>query len=742
MFAINGYYFGYCLLTVIINYIGERNMASNFRGSSTRRTCGALAALVCVSTPAWSQQSPEQSDVGAERSGVEEVLVMGSRLPSELNSMPISVNVIGQEEITKQLAVTQDLQAILAQLVPGLSLSNQATINTYTSLRGRKPVILVDGVPVTSTLNDVSRELSELDPWTIERIEVVRGSSALYGNSAGAGFINYITKRGRPGDTGFFAEGGVSFSLTHAGDSAQPSIRVGASGGNDKLDYLAQGYFSESNSYFDANGDRIPPQPDGTSDSTFRSFFGKVGGYVGDGRIEASLSLYEQEQKAQYLLVPGSILNGTPTTTVPGGLEPGEAPRRNESLIANVAYVHPDVWGNEFKAQLYYLDTESVFQFARNRFPLTSQPDGQSMNVTKKYGVRLDFKRDFSLFGLENGELLYGLDFLRDDTEAPLTDGRAFGLPQLLESYAGFVQAFARITPRWSVTAGVRHERADLEIGDFQSLFTLRNVTGATLEYDATPVNLGTVFSLTDRWDVFLGYSQGFEVQQFSFLWRDTPADIDLRNSSTKPKPNLIDSYETGLRFGGDDVRAELALFFVESTNGVSYVLNPANPTDASVRRAPDRVWGAELSADWQASERWKLGGSAAWMEGEADNNDDGSYETPLQNRRIPPAKVTGYVEHDLTEKWFVRLQGVWWDGRNEFPASVGLQRFHEGEVTSNFLVDLLSTYELPLGRLSFGVNNLLNDDYYTNYSEGFNRNDTYNKATGATGMIKYEVNF
>jgi iron complex outermembrane receptor protein len=129
-------------------------------------------------------------------------------------------------------------------------------------------------------------------------------------------------------------------------------------------------------------------------------------------------------------------------------------------------------------------------------------------------------------------------------------------------------------------------------------------------------------------------------------------------------------------------------------------------------------------------------------MEGEADNDDDGNYETPLQNRRVPPTKVTGYLERDLTENLFMRLQGIWWDGRNEFPASVGAERFHEGKVTSNFVADLLVTYQLSNGRLSVGINNLFNRDYYTPYSEGFNRNDTYNKATGATATVKYEVNF
>lgn len=711
--------------------MGVRSRVLGLRAESL----GVSVLLAAAAAPAWTQEAAAQE--------VEQITVMGSRLPTEITSMPISVNIINEEELTKQLGVTQDLQAVLAQLVPGLSLSNQATINTYTSLRGRKPVMLVDGVPLTSTLNDVSREMSEIDPWTIDRIEVVRGSSALYGNSAGAGFINYITKRGKSGDTKLFLEAGMGASLTHFGDSSQPSARMGISGGTDNWDYLAEAHYAETNSFFDANGDRIPPQPDGTSDSEFRSFFGKVGTFVGNGRIEASINTHRQEQSAQYQLVPGSVLNGTPTTAVAAGLLPGEKPRSNESLIANVAYLHPDLfWSSDFKAQLYYLDTESVFQFVRNRFPRTSQPDGQSMNVTKKYGVRLDFNRSFAGFGFDQGELLYGLDYLHDDTETPLTDGRAFGLPQKLDSYAAFVQAFAHLTPRWSVTAGVRHERATLEIGDFQSLFTLRNVIGASLDYDATPVNLGTSFEINDEWDVFLGYSQGFEVQQFSFLWRDTPVDIDLRNSSTKPRPNIIDSYETGVRFGNASVKAELAFFFVESTNGVSYTLNPLSPTDASVVRAPDRVKGVELSGDWTLSARWKVGGNAAWMEGEADNNNDGSYETPLQNRRVPPTKVTGYVEHSLTDNWFVRLQGVWWDGRNEFPASVGRERFHEGRVTSGSLFDLLSTYQLSQGRLSLGINNLFNNDYFTNYSEGYNRNDTYNKATGATATVKYEVEF
>jgi len=682
---------------------------------------------------------PPMAVIGAE-SQMEEVVIIGSRLPDSVATMPISVNIVTAEDLDKQAKVSRDLEEMLANLVPGLSLSSQSTINTYTSLRGRKPVFLVDGIPVTSTLNDVSRELRLIDPLVIERIEVVRGSSALFGNSAGAGFINYITKRGESGPPGFTTEVGSAFSLTHFNDSLQPSLRAALSGGSDSVDYLAQVYYEETDSFFDANGDRIPPQPDGLSDSTFRSFFGKLGHSWSAGRVEGTVSYYKHEQDAQYRLVPGSVALRQPTTTVAGGRVPGEEPRSNESLVAGLLLNIDDVLGSSVVAQVYYLDTESVFQFVANRFPLTDMPDGQSANQTTKRGGRLDFHTPLHFFDSSEGVLLWGVDYLHDDTKIPLTDGRDFGIPQTLETVAGFLQAQLQLTPRLSLTAGVRHEESDLEIKDFLSLFTLKTVTGGTLDYSATPINAGAVFSLNETIDLFLGYSQGFEVQQLSFLWRSTPVDVVVGNAD--PDPNLIDSYEAGLRFDTGTVSGSITGFYAENSDGVSFILSPTAPNDATPVRAPDRVYGIEAAADWQINNAWRLGGSAAWMEGDADRNNDGSFETPLQNRRIPPAKVTAYVEYDLNSRWYARLQGIYWGSRNEFPNSVGAQVFHEGEITSGFTMDLMTTYSFSSSEISLGVNNLLNSDYYTNYSEGFNRNDAFNKATGATAVVKYTVNF
>lgn len=704
---------------------------------------GAALKLAIIATLSSAQsvamaQSAEGK--GGAMVGLEEVVVSGSRLPAEVSSMPISINILDERDISRQLDVTDSLQDILANLVPGLSLGSQATIATYMSLRGRKPVFLVDGVPVTSTLNDVARESELIDPAAIERIEVVRGSSALYGNSAGAGFINYITKQGSPGQLAADAELGTAFSLTHTGDSQRPTIRAGASGGSGGFDFLVRGYYEQTNSFFDADGERIPPQPDGLSDSTMRGGFAKLGYSWDDRRLEGSVSYYKHEQEAEYQLVPGNIAEGIPTSTVEGGLQPGEVPRSNESLVANLVLTDQDVMGTSLRAQLYYVDSESVFQFVKNRFPLTDQPDGQSANDTEKLGVRLDLNTPLPSLGAGGGTLLWGLDYINDDTQVPLVDGRDFGIPQELKSYAAFFQLHSQVTERLSLTGGVRFEKADLEIKDFLSLFTLHTVTGGTLEYSTQPLNLGGVFSINDRYDWFFGWSQGFEVQQLSFLWRATPVDVVI--DSQNPKPNIVDSYETGLRYNNGDVRWTAAVFYVENSNGVSLVFNPAIPNDATPVRAPDRVYGAEAEFEWQVSDAIRVGGSAAWLEGEADMNDDGSFETSLQNRRIPPPKVTAFVDWRATERLDLRMQGIYWGSRDEFPNSTTSQRFHEGKINSGGTVDLVGTYAFDSSQLSVGISNLFNRDYYTNYSEGFNRNDAYNKAYGATAFVKYKVWF
>ncbi|MDF1503078.1 SusC/RagA family TonB-linked outer membrane protein [Roseisolibacter sp. H3M3-2] len=83
------------------------------------------------------------------------------------------------------------------------------------------PVVIIDGVRMTSTTNDLAvgtggngpSRLDDLNPDEIENIEVIKGPSAatLYGTEAANGVISITTKKGKAGRTRytFYTENGV-----------------------------------------------------------------------------------------------------------------------------------------------------------------------------------------------------------------------------------------------------------------------------------------------------------------------------------------------------------------------------------------------------------------------------------------------------------------------------------------------------------------------------------------------------
>lgn len=699
--------------------------------------------LVC--SAAVSSAFAQQADPAVAPQPLESVVITGSRLPPSVRTMPQSVQLIDSDEISKQLAVAPNMADILGNLVPGISRSTNTGVNTYTAVRGRKPVFLVDGAPLTSTLNDTAREMNLIDPDVIERIEVIPGSSALYGNSAGAGFINFVTKKGDKGPVNFRTDVGTDVSTTtFSAKSSSPSIRQSISGTLGQFDYRIIGMLKRINDYKDANGNVIPPQlGSGIQNSDVKSALVKLGYSFGKQRIEASLNRYSQVADIEWAVKNGNIRLGEPATAVKAVAAPGQIPEENKSTVGNLVYSNASVFGtrNSFRAQAYYIDTKSWFQYVANRFPrFPEAPNGQTGNVTKKSGARFDVTTPLNTILPFGGSLLWGGDLLRDETTIPLVDGRQFGIPQTLKSVAGFVQVQISPIEDLKLSAGLRREESDVEVGNYLSLFTRAKITGGTLNFATTPKNAGAVYSLTKTVDLYAGFSQGFDIQQTSQNFRAWPVDIDL--SKTKPPANVIDSYEAGVRFRGEGVRASIGAYELKSSKGISYVFNAATPLEPRAVVAPDRVTGFEVVADYTGIEHWALGMTYAKSRGSADLNGDGILETPLQNRRIPPASLTAHVEYELAPGSYVRVQALHSGSRNAFPNTVP-GRFHEGKVNSFSTVDASARLLLRKNiDLTLGVRNLFNRDYFTNYSEGFNTNDNYLKAPGRTVSVRLGVNY
>lgn len=130
---------------------------------------------------------------------MDEIVVQSTRIPTPLDLMTSSVEVITETDIFR--SNLSRLDHILAKEV-GIHMAQTGGANQPSSLylRGAKPhqtLILIDGVKANGQTDLNGYDISSLDLSNIERIEILKGpQSTLYGSDALAGVINIITKTG------------------------------------------------------------------------------------------------------------------------------------------------------------------------------------------------------------------------------------------------------------------------------------------------------------------------------------------------------------------------------------------------------------------------------------------------------------------------------------------------------------------------------------------------------------------
>lgn len=702
------------------------------------------AALCGLASPALISPALAQDAAPADDTAGSDIVVTGSRIADTLRTFPGSSTVVDQARLDQQLSVTNDLGSVLAATVPGLAASSNTAANVTQSLRGRPLRVFIDGIPVSNPLRDGGRDLRLISPNAIQSIEVIRGASALYGQGGAGGIINYVTRRGRASDEWKFRTVlSTGFSTQHFKDSLNPAIEQSASGAIGGFDITFDGRYERTNGQFDADGDRIAPDPNnfgGIADSEIYDVFGKIGYNFGDQRIEGMVNYYRQHQNSDYIPVAGNIAAGIKETAIKGELDPRAMDPVNRNFISSLSYFNNSLLGS-FHAQGYYLKNYSVFSFNAANFGGT-----QSVIRSKKLGLQMDFNTPLAMLGLGDGEILWGADVNRDETEQPLIpqtatpgDGRTYTPPLQQMNYAAFIQLEKPLTEWLTLRAGIRHDIFRMKIDDFVAALTNVHVAGGKLRYNATPVNIGATAKISPAVEVFGGFSQGFSIPDIgSPLRRVSATSLD----GFHPEPQIVNNYELGLRgtiLGS--VNYSAAYFISTAKFGTDFVIDPLNPNDAATLRQKERVHGWEISASGKigAATRWSA--NYAHTEGRTDADHDGKLDTPLSGRRIGPDQFNLMLEHDLATDWTVSAQYNHSGSRNAFPNSP-IGNYYTGRVRPTDRIDLSTRFKVAPFDFSAGVRNLLNADYYSIDSQLLNRNELYSKAEGRTIFIKMGVNY
>jgi iron complex outermembrane receptor protein len=723
----------------------------------TRHLCSFSAKLLmstAISTIAFVAPAKAQDSAGSETVILDQVVVTASRSIETIASIPGSVTVIERQEIEKLEQTSRSLGDLLGKVVPGLAPSSQTYTIDGQTLRGRNILVLIDGVPQNTNRN-VSRDLFTIDTAAVERVEVIRGATAIYGNGATGGVINIITRSPTDGAPRFTTEVGGSASLSHpSADSLGGRVEQTVSGSSGMLDYVFSASAEHRGGFFDAEGDRIAPEPSqgDLSDTNEFNIMGKVGLDLDeDQRVQFMANYFDAQQDTDFAsdpsvaaFPPGSIK----ARAIEGLILDDQA--ATENALFNLDYTHDDLLGSRLHAQAFYRDYFTRF------YPFDGRPFAIWNNIaqtrleSETVGGRVAVETPISALSEKDMTLVWGVDYTRETSEQPAAlydpaafdgsgglvfrkiDDRPFVPPITHDNLGLFAQLEWALGEHVLLRSGVRHERIKAEVDDFVTLGQGNAIAGGSVDYSDTVFNVGAVLYATDQVNLFANFSQGFSLPDLGLGLRGAEPGFSI--SSATLAPLKVDNYEVGIRGDWNRVQASLSGFYSTSDRGVT-----SGGFTTTIIRSPERVYGIEATLDAEITEQWRTGGTFTWLEGENDADRDGDF-VPLNGYRIPPLKLTGYVEFDPMPGWSNRFQ-VLYSGERDRAADAGVG-FGGRPVEDYFVADLISTIDLGGGQLELGVENIFNTQYTPTFSQLLRSgtNTSHLPARGTVLSASYKI--
>lgn len=696
-----------------------------------------IALALVNPTSSFAQDNPEQ------------LVVTATRTPTAVRQVPRSVTVIAAEELREALSISPDLGVVLGRLVPGMNVGLEGRTNAtgQDQLRGRRIQLLIDGVPQDQYFLDFRQEFQSISPEAIERIEVIRGGSAVYGIGATGGIINIITKRPKGSKPAWVSSASLGGQAANR-DSLSWKLGQEALGSKGAFDYYLGAFYESRGSQFDARDERIPTFATLNEADSYNVAI-KLGYDFGNDRyLSLSLNRYNFEQDENF--VPeGGVPGRTPARAVRSivGVDSiatanriGSAPP-TERTIDNIALLYEQgLWKTSLLSTTFYYQRRSEITtsliYATNQ-PAAQRPAGHNEPRQDRHGLRLNIDTPFKLIGPE-GNLVWGADYDYQDFSQPNNVGLRPVSPDIEQKdYAFFAQAKWPLSNQLVLSGGVRFEELRVTIPAFviSETFTNRGrtVQGGTIKFRETLANIGLVYEIGGGRSVFASFAQGFNGGEVLRAVRNTSASSVAE--ATELKPLTADNYEIGLRGGDKTFRYTAAAFYSTSDLGATFTTDPRTGF-STVERAPEKVWGAELTFDANIYNQWDCTGSLSIQEGYRELN---GRRSKLPGQRIAPFKAVLGSVYRYSEHTRFRIEGIYSGEREKFPGSTATG---EGNVNDLFLVNLSAEMRIGKGRLSFAISNVFNKTYVPPPLEALNQADRYYNGQGRAYQLSYRINW
>lgn len=149
----------------------------------------------------------------------------------------------------------------------------------------------------------------------------------------------------------------------------------------------------------------------------------------------------------------------------------------------------------------------------------------------------------------------------------------------------------------------------------------------------------------------------------------------------------------------------------------------------------PREFWGVETTAEWRVSPTGRIGGILAWQAGERETETGETRD--ISSSDVPPLLLTVNLYHTPYSWWRNRLQLDYRGSRDPFDDS---EEFGEGRVDDLLLVNASASFDLGPGELQLGVENLLNEEYFSLSAQASNSDFLWIPEEGTRLSLTYSL--
>jgi len=526
------------------------------------------------------------------------VVVTATRTPQDSKDLPVSVDRINAQTIRNGQLQVNLSESLLT--VPGVSAQSRQNYaqDLQLSVRGfgarssfgvRGVRLYSDGIP--GTMPDGQGQFSQFDLSSADHIEVLRGPfSALYGNSSG-GVIAIFTEDAKPG---YLLDGTAEYGSFNAQRYAMKTT------GDGIVNYVVDA------SHFQTDGYRVH------SSAERNLFNAKASGNLSD---TSKLTLVANAVQTPFVQDPLGLtraqLAADPTQAGVNAITYNTRKSLAQEQLGAV-YDNKLSAADDFVASVYTghratTQFQAIPQATQQAAPLYP---GGVIDLDRAYwGADVHVADQRTVAGTPL-LLVAGVNY--DD----LAEARK-GYLNFIGSQLGVLGALRRDeanhvydfdqylqvqwdpAERWRLVAGVRNSL--VEVTSHGHLAVLDGAD-SSVRYSAVNPVAGVTYRASSAVNIYGSYGRGFETPTLNDLaYRSVDGSLPGLNLGLKPAHS--DNYEAGIKAGNESLRANLAAFYIRTTDELAVLQNSGGRTvNQNISETTRR--GLELGLD------------AAWSEG------------------------------------------------------------------------------------------------------------------------------